>query len=216
GKHLVAVGSTYPDRAIALEDRVERTSRAAVAVDDHDLAIAGRQLLQLVIAGFHDFLRKEVVHRRHTVDVEVPAVIVDDRFDFFAKRSTDQQGDVLHWSVSSSGNARTEMNESLKSERPESSMYSILSGSSKAIWRSRKESSDIVAPSPAVLPTDRIRSTSTGGTSPMIFALSGFRYDPKDPPSKTSSRSAVLTPITSINTLMPVAIEPLPNCSSRT
>src|ERR1700674_3085852 len=116
-----------------------------------------------------------MVHRRHSIDVDVPAVLVDDRFDFFAEGPTDEKGDVFHRNVSSSGNASTETKESLKSARPESSTYSILSGSSNAIWRSRKDSSDIFAPSPAVFPTDRMRTTSTGGTRPMIFALSGFR-----------------------------------------
>src|SRR6202022_2836082 len=126
---------------MAFEDRVEGTGRAAVTIDDHDLAIAGRQLLQLAIDRFHDFLRIEMMHRRHAVDVDIPPVLVDDRFHFPPARSADQEGDLLHRSDSSSGNARTEMNESLKSGRPESSTYSILSGSSTAIWRSRKESS---------------------------------------------------------------------------
>src|SRR6202165_1337221 len=175
GEHLVAVRSSDPDRAMPLEDWVERAGGPAVAVDHDHVAIPTGELAQFAVDCLHDLLRIEVMHRGHTVDVGIPAVLIDNRFDFLAERSTDEQGDILHRSVSSSGNARTEMKESLKSARPESSTYSILSGSSKAICRSRKESSDIFAPSPAVFPTDRMRSTSTGGTRPMIFALSGFR-----------------------------------------
>src|SRR4029077_6217545 len=117
-------------------------------------------------------------HGRHAVDVDIPAVPIDDGFDLFPEGTANQERCLTHRSASSSANCSTETNESLKSARPESSTYSILSGSSKAICLSRKDSNDILAPSPAVLPTDRMRSTSTGGTSPMIFALSGFRYDP--------------------------------------
>src|SRR3989440_12463744 len=152
--------------------------------------------------------------RRHAVDVRIPAALTDQLLDLLAQRAADDQRN-LHKSLSS-GNWSTEMKDSLKSARAESSMYSTWSGSSNATWRSRKERSVILAPSPAVFPTDRIRSTSTGGTRPMTFALSGFRYEPNDPPSNTSSRSAVLMPITSINTLIPVAIDPFANCSSRT
>ena len=73
------------------------------------------------------------------------------------------------------GKPSTEMNESLKSERPDSSMYSMREGSSKATCLSRYDRSAILAPSPAELPTAMMRSTSTGGTSPITFALSGFR-----------------------------------------
>src|SRR5207248_3886632 len=142
----------------AFEDRLERACGSAVAVDHHDLAISGRQLLEFAIDGFDDFLRIEVMHGGHAVDVHLPAALVHDRFDLFPERATNEQGEVLHRNVSSSGNCSTDTNESLKSERPDSSTYSILSGSSKAICRSRKERSDIFAPSRAVLPTDRMRS----------------------------------------------------------
>src|SRR5438094_408865 len=173
----IAVWSAHPDRPLALEDRFDRARRAAIAVNDHNLAIGDRELLQFAVHGLDDFLRIEVMHGGHAINVDIPAVLVHDRLDLFAQSATDEQGNVVHRKVSNSGNWRTEMNESLKSDRPDSSTYSILSGSSKAIWRSRKESSDILA---------------------------------------TSPRSATVAPITSINTLMPVAIDPLPNCSSRT
>ena len=56
-------------------------------------------------------------------------------------------------SVSNSGNWRTARNESLKSPRPESSWYSTIWGSDQATCRSRNESSAILVPSPAALPT---------------------------------------------------------------
>src|SRR5919198_197194 len=44
----------------------------------------------------------------------------------------------------------------------------------------------------------------------------GIAHRQNVPPSKTSSRSPAVTPRTSIRTLIPVAIEPFANCSSRT
>src|SRR5256714_1724163 len=154
-----------------------------------------------VLRDFTGFLEQRVARKLDQVEqtLIVPKI---DGFHLRAQRATDEQGDRFHRTVSISGTCSTDTKESLKSERPESSTYSTLSGSSKATCLSRKDSSAILAPSPAVLPTERMRSTSTAGTSPIIFALSGFRYEPNEPPSKTSSRSVALTPITSMSTLI--------------
>src|SRR6202171_4399220 len=150
------------------------------------------------------------------VDVDVPTAAVDDLLDLLAERAAhDQRGRGVHPTSSRWGKPSTDTNASLKFVRPDSSTYSMRAGSSNAPCRSRYDSRAIFAPSPAELPTAMIRSTSTGGTNPITFALSGFRYEPKEPPSSTSSRSFVSTPRMSIRTLIPVAIEPLANCSSR-
>src|SRR6202163_1552740 len=150
------------------------------------------------------------------VDVDVPTAAVDDLLDLLAERTAhDQCGRGAHPTSSRWGKPSTDTNASLKSVRPDSSTYSMRAGSSNATCRSRYERSAIFAPSPAELPTAMIRSTSTGGTRPMILALSGFRYEPNEPPSKTSSRSFVSMPRISISTLIPVAMDPLANCSSR-
>ena len=73
-----------------------------------------------------------------------------------------------------------------------------------------------MAPSPAALPTARMRGSVTGGTRPMIRAASGWMYEPKAPASITSWMSAGVTPITFISTLIPEAIDPLANCSCLT
>src|SRR4029077_19518204 len=151
----------------------------------------------------------------HAVDVDVPAPAIDDVLHLFPEGAANYERSC-HDTSSRSGKRRTETKESLKSVRPESSTYSMREGSSNATCRSRYDSSAILAPSPAELPTAMILSTSTGGTRPMILALSGFRYEPKEPPRKISSSSEACTPRMSISTLMPVAIEPFANCSSRT
>src|SRR5712691_12499004 len=181
GQHLVAVRAAHARGADLIEDRFQLSVHAAVAVDDDEVVVARPQLAQLLAQLVDDAIRVQVQQRRDAVDVHVPAAAVDDVLDLFAQGAADDKGRA-HPTSSRSGKRRTSTNASLKSERPESSTYSILDGSSKATCRSRYDSSAILAPSPAELPTAMIRSTSTSGTSPMILALSGLRYDPNDPP----------------------------------
>src|SRR5438445_6753245 len=168
------------------------------------MVVARPKRVQLLSQLIDDAVRVQVQQRRHAVDVDVPAAAVDDVLDLLAERAADDEGST-HETSSRSGKPSTDTKESLKSVRPESSTYSIRDGSSKATWRSRYERSAILAPSPAELPTAMILSTSTGGTRPMILALSGFRWEPNDPPRKISSRSGAPTPRMSICALRPIA-----------
>src|ERR1700736_3320431 len=117
--------------------------------------------MQLVSHLVHDATGVQMKQRRNAVDVDVPAAAVDDVLHLFAQRAADDEGGA-HETSSRRGKARTDTNESLKSDRPESSMYSMRDGSSNATCRSRYDKSAIFAPSPAEFPTAMILSTSTG------------------------------------------------------
>src|SRR5581483_10497821 len=214
-EHLVAVRPGHARHAELVEDGVQAAGGAAVAVNDDHALVARPELVKLVSQLGDDAVGVEVQQRRQAVDVDVPPPPDAHLLDLTPERTADNEGG-LHPTGSSLGNFSTSTNVSLKSVRPDSSMYSRREGSSNATGRSRYDSSAIFAPSPAEFPTAMIRSTSTAGTSPMIFALSGFRYDPNDPARSTSSTSSTFTPRMSIRTLIPVAIEPFANCSSRT
>src|SRR3989442_4878557 len=149
--------------------------------------------MQFLAQLVDDAVGIQVQQRRHPIDVDVPAAAVDDVLHLFPEGAADHEG-RRHPPRSRFGKPSTETKASLKSVRPESSMYSIRAGSSNATCRSRYERSAILAPSPAELPTAMILSTSTGGTRPMILALSWMRQDPNEPPRKISSKSDRSTP----------------------
>src|SRR5439155_10822251 len=213
--HLVAVRSAQPVCAHFFQQRLQLSGRSAIAIHDHQLFVSRPKLVQLFAQLVDDPGRIKVKQRGDAIDVDVPLAPVDDVLHLAAERAADDQRGGAHVTCSSWGNPSTEMKESLKSERPDSSTYSMRAGSSNATCRSRYDSSAIFAPSPAEFPTAMMRSTSTAGTRPMILALSGFRYEPNEPPSSTSSRSPALTPRMSIRTLIPVAMDPFANWSSR-
>src|SRR2546423_6675616 len=210
-EHLVAVGPSHAGSTEMVEERVESTSGSAISIHDDHAVVARLQRHQLLAQLVHDAVGIEVQHRGEPVDVNVPATPVDDVLDLAAKRAADDEGSP-HPTGSSLGNCRALTNVSLKSVRPDSSTYSSRAGSSNATWRSRYERSAILAPSPAELPTAMMRSTSTGGTRPMIFALSGLREGPKEPPGRTSSGALPGTPRTRLRTFVPRATGPLANC----
>ena len=83
GEHLVAVRPGKLDRAVSLENRVQRAGRAAIAVDDDDLPVPRRELREPAVDRLDDLLRIEMMHRRNTVHVDVPAMAVDDGLDLF-------------------------------------------------------------------------------------------------------------------------------------
>src|SRR4029077_10473646 len=141
---------------------------------DDEILVARAKRVQLLSQLVDDPVRVEVQQRGNAVDVDVPAPAIDDVLHLFPERAANHKRSC-HDTSSRSGKRSTETKESLKSVRPESSTYSMREGSSNATWRSRYDSSAILAPSPAELPTAMILSTLTGGTSPMILALSGLR-----------------------------------------
>src|SRR6266571_2341588 len=175
GEHLIAVRPGHTLSADLVEQRLELAPRPAIAVDDDELGVVGAQPMQLLAQLVDDARGIQVQHRRQPIDVHIPAATVDDVLHLAPERPADHQRGRAHETVSSCGKPSTEMNESLKSVRPDSSTYSMRDGNSKATCRSRYDRSAILAPSPAELPTAMMRSTSTGGTSPMTLALSGFR-----------------------------------------
>src|SRR5436309_7255825 len=175
GEHLIAVRPGHTLSADLVEQRLELAPRPAIAVDDDELGVVGAQPMQLLAQLVDDARGIQVQHRRQPIDVHIPAATVDDVLHLAPERPADHQRGRAHETVSSCGKPSTEMNEALKSVRPDSSTYSMRDGNSKATCRSRYDRSAILAPSPAELPTAMMRSTSTGGTSPMTLALSGFR-----------------------------------------
>src|SRR6266851_4533965 len=193
GEHLVAVRALHASGAELVEHRVKPSGSSTVAIHDDEPVVAGLELAELRAQLGDDAVGIEMQVCGQAVDVDVPAAPVGDLLHLGSKCSTHDQGGSAvptrpfgptspqvgmcrpHDTASSSGNASTSTKVSLKSVRPESSTYSRRAGSSNATWRSRYDSSAIFAPSPAELPTAMMRSTSTGGTRPMTFALSGLR-----------------------------------------
>src|SRR5438477_13185878 len=93
--------------------------------------------MQLLAQLVDDARRVEVKQGRDSVNIDAPLAPVDDFLHLAAQRAADEQRGAAHVTLSSSGTPSTEMNESLKSERPDSSLYSMRDGSSTAPTRSR-------------------------------------------------------------------------------
>src|SRR5207248_4364900 len=104
----------------------------------HQLFVARPEVVQLYTQLIDDAGRIEMQQRRHPIDVDVPAAPVDDVFHLAPQGAANDERGRAHLTPSRTGNPSTEMNESLKSDRPESSTYSIRDGSSNATWRSEE------------------------------------------------------------------------------
>src|SRR5712692_2244471 len=137
GVHLVAVRSPQSRRADLLEQRLQFAGHPAIAIHHHQLFVARPELVELLAQLVHDARGIQMKESGHPVDVDVPTTPCDDVLHLAAQRPTDDECGRRHVTGSSCGNPSTDMNESLKSERPDSSTYSMRDGSSKATWRSR-------------------------------------------------------------------------------
>src|SRR6266851_5706976 len=98
--------------------------------------VAGPELAELRAQLGDDAVGIEMQVRGKAVDVDVPASPVGDLLDLGSKCSARHEGRP-HDTASSTGNASTSTNVSLKSVRPDSSTYSSRVGSSNATCRSR-------------------------------------------------------------------------------
>src|SRR5438445_3870641 len=143
--HLVAVGSAEARGADLVQQRLQLAGRPAVAIHDDELCVVGTQPVQLLAQLIDDARGIQVQERRYAIDIHVPAATVDDVFHLATERPADHQRCGAQETVSSCGKPSTEMNESLKSVRPDSSTYSLREGNYNATRRSRYERSAILA-----------------------------------------------------------------------
>src|SRR6266446_4621702 len=136
GEHLVTVRALHASGAELVEHRVKPSGSSAVAIHDDQPVVAGPEVAELRAQLGDDAVGIEMQVRGQAVDVDVPASAVGDLLDLRSKCSARHEGRP-HDTASSTGNASTSTNVSLKSVRPESSTYSSRVGSSNATCRSR-------------------------------------------------------------------------------
>src|SRR3981081_1929352 len=137
GEHLVAVRTHNANCTDLREKSLKAPAHAAVAVHDYQSFVTRPQCIQLLSELIDDAGWIEVEEGRDSVNVHVPAAAVDDALHFGAERSANHERCRLHPTSSRWGNCSTATNVSLKSARPESSMYSMRDGRAKATWRPR-------------------------------------------------------------------------------